>query len=217
MAAISHKLSFSIRFVDHFTGTPVAKELPVRIDGTFQYPTRHPGGKGRRQNDGTYRFLSLPPGAHRILWHDPFVRAQHGWTRWDPDPEVALPLADPSTPIDAVLWPTAAAKAPVSATGVRGKLVGPDVANLIVRIAPQLDAFDRQTRSDQAGEFLFLPPGRLAAGPTGLIPMHIEVRNPDDSPRVVSGWRPGTKEPLVPGTNFTFTPRRVTRILFEIV
>ncbi len=29
--AISHSLSFAVRFLDHFSGAPVADELPVRL------------------------------------------------------------------------------------------------------------------------------------------------------------------------------------------
>ena len=213
---VSHNLSFSIRFVDHFSGTPVSDELNVRIDGSYALPTKAPGGAGRRQNDGTYRFLSIPSGRHTIRWRDPFRRTQDGWASWEPDPEVTLPLPNPETPLDAPLWPTASAEAPASATGVRGKLIGANTSDLTVRIAHAADGFDRYTLSDQAGEFLFLPPGRLAAGPTGIIPMQIEVRNPDDSPRVVSGWRLGVGAPLTLGANFTLTPRQLSRILFQI-
>lgn len=212
---VSHSLSFSIRFVNHFTGAPVDDELNVRIDGLFQRPSKAPGGSGRRQNDGTYRFLSVPEGRHRIRWRDPFRRTQAGWASWDDDPEITLPLPDPETPVEASLWPSASAEAPASATGVRGKLVGPDISGLTVRIG-QMGVFDRYTRSDEAGEFLFLPPGGLSPDPMGVIAMAIDVQTPDGGPRVVNGWRDGVGAPLTPGANFNLTPRRVSRILFEI-
>ena len=214
--AVSHSLSFSIRFVNHFTGAPVNDELNVRIDELFQRPAKAPGRAGRRQNDGTYRFLSVPHGQHRIRWRDPFRRTQAGWASWEDDPEVTLPLSNPETPVQADLWPAANAEAPASATGVRGKLVGPDISGLTVRIGPPPGIFDRYTRTDEAGEFLFLPPGGLSPDPMGVIAMAIEVRNPDGGLRVVNGWRDGAGAPLNPGVEFKLTPRRVSRILFEI-
>ena len=96
-----------------------------------------------------------------MLWRDPFTRGHAGWTSWEDDPEIVLPRADPQAMIDVELWPTADAVAPAAATGVRGKLVGAAVDGLDVRIARQGEPFDRFTRSDQSGEFLFLPPGAL--------------------------------------------------------
>lgn len=213
--AVRHRLSAAIRLIDHFSGQPVATELPVRLAASLQRPAKAPGGAGYRQADGTYRFLSLPPGPATVLWRDPFARTQGGWTRWDGDPVVSLPLADPAAPVDITLWPTADAPAPASATGLRGKIEGPNAAGLTVRVAPLADPFDRYTMTDAAGGFLFLPPGRLPASPTGTILMRIEVLDPDGTPRAVLGGRPVPGAAFV-GPNFTLTPATVSRILFQI-
>ena len=131
---------------------------------------------------------------------------------------MTLPKPAPATAIEFELWPTSNALATPSATGIRAKLIGPNVENLTVRIAALADPFGRFTLSDAAGEFLFLPPGALATDPAGLIPMKIEVRNPDDTLRVVTGGRfsnPAAGADFV-GPNFSQTPGRVSRILFQI-
>ena len=35
---IHHRLSFAVCFTDHFSGRPVADELPVRLEGNLQRP-----------------------------------------------------------------------------------------------------------------------------------------------------------------------------------
>jgi hypothetical protein len=216
---ITHRLSFAVRFTDHFSREAVQCELPVRLAGTLQRPVLRPGGNGRRQSDGAYRFVSAPGGATRILWREPFARAHAGWTRWQSDdPEVLLPLADPAALVDVELWPTANATAPASATGVRGKLVGPTTAGQTVRIAAQGQPFSRFTRSDATGDFLFLPPGRLPADASGRVPLSIEVRAPGGAVRVVVGgeFRPAAAGATFAGTNFHLAPRTVPRIVFEL-
>lgn len=215
---ITHDLSFVIRFVDHFSGQPVPNDLPARLDQSFQRPSIRSGGAGHRQSDGTYRFLSVPGGTKTVLWRDPFQREQSGWTSWDQDPEITLPIADPTTPMDFTLWPASNAIAHSSATGLRGKLEGLNTNRLTVRIAPAADAFDRYTRSDAASEFLFLPPGRLLANAMGSIAMKIELEQADGTPRPVTGGRFSTASAgaAFVGPNFNLTPRSVSRILFQV-
>lgn len=216
--SVRHRLSFVVRFNDHFTGAPVADELPVRLDGSFQRPAAAPGGRGRRQADGTYRFIGARGGQTRILWREPFERSHANWTRWDPDPAPTLPLADPAAPIDVDLWPTADAATSPGATGVRGKLTGANGGGQVVRIAPALQPFTRATRSDEFGNFLFLPPGRLPLNAAGLIPLTIAVEEPGGAARIVNGGSfvpdlPGTS---FPATDFSITPGTVPRILFRL-
>jgi hypothetical protein len=216
---VRHRLSFAVRFTDHFTREAVPCELPVRLAGTLQRPVLRPGGGGRRQSDGAYRFVSAPGGATQILWREPFTRAHAGWTRWESDePEVFLPLADPAALFGVELWPTANATAPTAATGVRGKLVGPSAAGQTVQIAAQGQPFTRFTRSDAIGDFLFLPPGRLPADATGRVPLSIEVRAPGGAVRAVVGgeFRPATAGAAFVGSNFHLAPRTVPRIVFEL-
>lgn len=215
---VTHRLSLAIRFVDHFTGEPVSTELPVRLAGSFQRPVLRSDGGGRRQADGGYRFTNTSGGTVQVLWRLPFSRSHGGWVRWQNDPEVALPLADPTALIDEELWPAADAEAPASATGVRGKLTGPGFAGQTVRIALQGDPFDRFTQSSNTGEFLFLPPGRLPTNSVGLVPLSIDVRAPDGTARVVTGgnFLPSTAGAAFAGSNFAITPRTVPRIVFQL-
>ncbi|ATY30922.1 hypothetical protein [Sphingomonas psychrotolerans] len=215
---IAHRLSFAVCFTDHFSGTPVADELPVRLEGSLLRPAKRADGSGARQSDGSYRFIGAPGGTVRILWRDPFQRTHAGWTRFDADPEVTLPLVDPAARIAIDLWPTATAAAPVGALGVRGKLVGPDAGGQTVRIARQGTAFDRMTLSDQNGEFLFLPPGRMAENASGLVPLTIEVLRPDASPRILGGGHfvPAAAGTPFPGAGFAVVPRSISRVIFTL-
>jgi len=216
--AVTHFLSCVVRFNDHFTGAAVPDELPVRLDGSFQRPAASSGGSRRRQSDGTYRFVGAPGGAARILWRDPFTRDHLGWTRWEEDPEIVLPLAEPAAMLAFDLWPTADATAPSGATGVRGRLVGPDAAGQDVRIAMQGEPFDRFTRSDEHGNFLFLPPGRLALDASGRVALTIAVSTPGGGPRIVNGgnFLPGGAGPDFGAADFTIAPRTVPRVLFRL-
>jgi hypothetical protein len=218
VSRVRHRLSLAIRFVDHFSGRPVDAELPVRLAGSFQRPARTSGGAGYRQDDGSYRFLSAAPGPATVLWRAPFARSHAGWTRWDSDPVIALPRADAMALVDVALWPTPDAVVPAGATGLRGKIEGPDAGGLTIRVAPLADPFDRFTRTDASGAFLFLPQGRLSATPTGTVPMKIDVLAPDGTPRAVLGGRfaPASAGPAFAGPAFTLTPATVLRILFQI-
>ena len=217
--ALSHRLSFAVRFVDHFSGEPVADELPVRLADTLQRPATRSDGAGHRQPDGTYRFLNAPDGDVTVLWRQPFERTQAGWSRFAADPVIHLPLADAATPVAVDLWPSAGAQAPASATGVRGKLVGANAGGLTVRIARFGQPFDRFTLSDAAGEFLFLPPGRLTPDPaTGRVPLSIEVRQPGGALRAVIGgaFLPPTAGAAFAAADFDIAPRTLPRIRFQL-
>ena len=215
---VIHALSCAARFNDHFTGHPVADELPVRLAGSFQRPILRPGGAGRRQGDGAYRFVDAPSGATRILWREPFARSHAGWMRWQDDPEIVLPLADPTALVQVELWPTGRAAAPASATGVRGRLAGPNRGGQTVRIAVQGAPFDRFTRSDDTGDFLFLPPGRLPTDPLGRVPLTVEVRDPGGVVRAVNGgaFVPASAGAAFSAADFVILPRTIPRVLFQI-
>jgi hypothetical protein len=215
---VRHALSCAVRFEDHFTGEPVGDELPVRLAGSFQRPITRPGGAGRRQDDGAYRFVDAPSGTTRILWREPFARSHADWTRWDDDPEIVLPLADPTALVAVELWRTSNAAAPASATGVRGRLIGPNPAGQTIRIALQAAPFDRFTRSDDAGDFLFLPPGRLPTNAQGRVPLTIDVHDPGGVVRAVNGgtFVPPSAGAVFPAADFEILPRTVPRVLFQI-
>ena len=216
---LQHRLSLTVRLVDHFSGLPLADEFPVRLAAVLVRPVLRSDGAGRRQEDGTYRFRNLAGGPARVLWREPLSRSHAGWTSWDADPVIALPVAAPTVPLDIAVWPTAAAAAPQGAIGVRGKLEGPNVADCRVRIALNGQPFDRFTRSDAAGEFLFLPPGALpATAPGGQIPLVVEVTDASGLPRVVTGGRflPSAAGAPFAGPNFTIPPRGVPRILIQL-
>ncbi|MBK4216500.1 hypothetical protein JJJ17_11235 [Paracoccus caeni] len=219
MTGIRHQLSLIVRFRDHFTGQPVPQELPVRLAGSLLRPVRRPDGKGIRQADGSYRFLGAGTGAQTILWRRPLTRAEAGWVRWDADdPQVTLPLPDPATVVEVDLWPAADAIATAGQTGIRGKLQGSDTAGLEIRIAQQGQPFDRMTRTDQGGEFLFLPPGAMAPDMAGRIPLTIEARIPGGAARPVASGRfiPDSAGAAFAGQDFTIAPQSVARVVFQL-
>ncbi|SNR51115.1 hypothetical protein EYF88_10810 [Paracoccus sediminis] len=216
---ITHTLSLAVRFIDHFSGRPVPQELPVRLSESYARPAPRPDGSGARQADGSYRFLGAAAGTRRILWRDPFRRSQSGWIRWEiADPEVTLPLPVPAQVIDQELWPTAGAETTPGATGVRGKLRGTGAGGLEIRIALQGRPFNRLTRSDPAGEFLFLPPGVLPLDAGGRVPLTIEARIPGGAVRpILSGsFLPATAGAGFAGPDFTILPQTVARVTFQL-
>lgn len=216
---VRHALSFAVRFVDHFGGAPVPDELPVRLAGSFARPAIAPGGRGYRQADGSYRFINVPAGRHRVMWRDPFARSQAGWMRWtEIEPELELPLGNPAQIAEFELWPDPAAAAGVGTCGVRGKLSGAFAAGQQVRIALQGQPFDRFTCCDAAGEFLFLLQGRLPPSNTGLLPLRVAVQEADGTPRLVTG---GGFIPPATGTafgadTFAIKPGAIARIRFTL-
>jgi len=218
LQSVRHLLSFSVRFVDHFSQELVAIELPVRLDKSFLRPVQRPDGLGYRQNNGAYRFIDAPNGLQRILWRLPFTTHHAGWTRWQPDPQVRLPVVNPSQLIDVELWPTANAVAPPSATGVRGRLLGTNSSAQVVRLARQGEVFGRFTRTDENGEFLFLFASTLTADAVGRIPASISVLDTTGASRLVSGGNfvPGSAGTSFVGGAFNLTPRTVPRILFQL-
>jgi hypothetical protein len=207
-----HTLSFAVRFNDHFLREPVPDELPVRLSPSFQRPVRDGAGKAR-QRDGTYRFIDVAPGAHRLLWAPPFEDSFAMWTSWEPLLDLTLPFADPSAVVDIDLWPTPSASVRAGTTAVRGKLVGANAVAQEVSVRRTGAAQPgRVTRTDRYGEFLFLLPERIEPNATGLLPLTITVTN-----RVVSG---GTVEPAgtsFAGANFVVRPAVATRVKFSVV
>lgn len=209
---VAHRLSLVIRFRDHFSGAPVADELPLRLEGSLAAPVSGP--LGPRQLDGTYRFLNLPPGQHRLLWRRPFARSEAGWTRWsEPDPVISLPRPDPLTPSEIELWPTAAATTPAGTTGLRGKLRGTGNAGAIIRVAHTAVPNDRHAVADAEGEFLFPLPGAAPPGPGGLVPLILNVTEADGTPRDLLPPGGGA---AVPSLNLTIRPREVARVQIEL-
>lgn len=216
---IGHSLSLTVRFRDHFSGRPVPQELPVRLADSYLRPARRQDGNGQRQADGTYRFLGVPAGVQRVLWREPFQRSQAGWTRWDAgDPEVILPLADPAQVVEYELWPTQSAEVAPGSTGVRGKMQGTNAAGLEIMISLQGQPPDRVTRTDQAGEFLFLPPGALPVDPTGRVPLVIVARGPGGLPRTITScsFQPTSAGASSAGPDFTILPQTVARVIFRM-
>ena len=47
----------------------------------------------------TYRFRNLDSGPARVLWREPFSRSHAGWTSWNADPDIVLPVAAPAVPL----------------------------------------------------------------------------------------------------------------------
>ena len=212
--SIQHRLCLTVRFRDHFSGRPVKKELPVRLTNGPVRPVLRSDRSGARHADGTYRFLQASPGRYGIRWRAPFHRNEAGWTSFEiADPEVMLPVADPASPLEIDLWPISTAPTAPDVAGVRGKLVGADVAGLTVRIALQTTAFDRFTRSDQSGEFLFLPPGALPPGPSG-VQLKAEVIQSDGTLRNIQ--RTVIAGAVTVGNQFSIPPQTVSRVFFEL-
>jgi len=210
-----HSLSFVVRFNNHFTGAPVATELPVRLEGSLVRPVAQRGGTERRHADGTYRYIDLRSGVHRVRWLPPFTRSYGGWISWEGLPEVTVPSAHPEDPIERDLWPAASAYVPPAMTAVRGKLSGTGVAGLEVRIDVPAGPWLHFTRSDDSGEFLYLLPHPIVPDAQGRLALRIEVER---GARAVNGgeFRPAAAGSSFPASDFRVRPGVCSRIVFHV-
>jgi hypothetical protein len=127
-------------------------------------------------------------------------------------------VTDPALPIDIDVWPTPTAAVAPNKCGVRGRLTGTNAGGLEVRISLQGQPFNRLTRSDQFGEFLFLPPGALPLDAAGRVPLTIEARIPAGAVRPIAGGAlqpPGAGAVFV-GPDFSILPQTVARVIFQL-
>ena len=215
-----HTLSFAVRFNNHFTGEPVTDELPVRLGDSFIRPVLAPS-RGYRQADGSYRFIDLTSGTHRVRWLPALASSFQGWISWHADPVVQVPTADPTQLIVHDLWPAATAAVPPGVTAVRGRLLGNNVDGLRVRIANPTFASTRFTRTDANGDFLFLLPAPMETNNSGRLELDIEVA---DGARTVNGGEfvppsSGAAFPAAvgdPPERFAVAPGRSSRVLLRI-
>lgn len=210
-----HNLSFALRFNNHFTGEAVASEFPVRLDESFIRPVTRGDGVGRRHPDGTYRFVDVDGGVHRVRWLPPFENTHEGWISFDDPLDVMLPSASPETVIERDLWPGPDAVIGPSTTVIRGKLEGTAVDDLEVRVGPAGDPPPPQfTRTDALGEFVYLPSPSTPDG-QGRVKLTLVV---DGGARAVANgtFRPtGTGASFV-GADFVIQPGQSYRVVFQI-
>ena len=209
-----HALSCAIRFDNHFTGEPVDAELPVRLDESFTRPVAAPNGR-HRQADGSYRFIDLDAGSHRVRWLPALERTFRGWVSWEADLQVLLPVSDPAELITRDLWPAATAAVAPGVTAIRGRLTGANTAGWRVRIANATFPSTHFTRSDEVGDFLYLLPGPIETNTAGRIELDIEVA--DGARAVVGGeFVPDGSGTPFGGGSFAVVPGRTSRVLFRI-
>jgi hypothetical protein len=176
-SGVVHRLSFAVRFLDHFTGEPVEAELPVRLAGSLVRPVPRVDRRGRRHPDGTYRFVNTPPGRVEVLWRAPFAASHAGWTSWSAPTRILVPPLRPEQPVDITLWPSSDAAAPAGRTAVYGNVVG-GAAGLEVRIGGDPANAPHFTHTDGSGAFLYFTPDRPPANDTsGLVKVKVLLRD----------------------------------------
>jgi hypothetical protein len=207
-----HALSLVVRFDDHFLGHAVGEELAVRIEGAGTWPVRAAEG-GYRHADGTYRFIDLPVGRHRVLWQPRFPSAAERWVSWEAPLEVTVPRAEPGEVIHCTLWPAANAPAPPGLTAVRGKLRGALGRHRRVVLAPAGASATHHTYSDANGEMLFLLPRAIAPDSSGLVSLEITITSVSVAGgEIASGPGQGT----FTGNSFRIAPGRENRVFFDL-
>lgn len=212
----THNLSFVVRFNNHFTGMAIRDELPVRLDSTFIRPVSRNDGAGIRQSDGTYRFIDLPAGTHRVRWLPALTDGYRGWVSFDNGLEVTTPTANPNSVIEKDLWPSPKSKLSPASTSIRGKLKGNNISDLEVRIMPvTIGATSYFTRSDQLGEFLYPLSMPVKPESNGLLKLQIEI---DGGGRTVNSG-----EFIPPGSGSAFSAAEFkvrsgmcSRIVFQV-
>jgi hypothetical protein len=207
--SVRHLLAFAVRVDDHFVGEPVAEELEVALS-TLEAPVPSPLRRGARQSDGTYRFVGLAPGPRDIR-----VTSRRGERfTWDATTPVVVPLADPRQPIVIEAWPTPQAPAPLGVVAIRAVLE-PPLAGQEVRIDPlDTPSPGKRTRTDTAGELLFVVAGwtTLAAG--GRV--HLGAVVPGQTVTSVDVIEGGTATAFV-GATFDVPPGRETRVRIHLL
>ena len=206
---VRHRLSFALRVDDAFVDAPIAEELRVSLD-TGEAPLKAPDHDGPRQADGTYRFLDLAPGPRQLTIASP---SGDGFT-WTATTPIAIPIADPRQAVVVSMWPTPQARTPLGVIAIRGALVTAP-AGTEVHIDPvATPSPGKKTRTDAAGEFLFVVAGWTEIDPTsGLVelvasvPAHL-VTSVDvlDGPTVTTYATP----------NFFVPPGRDTRVRIHV-
>jgi hypothetical protein len=202
-----HTLAFAARFDDHFFGRAVPDALVVRVDGTGA-PVATAGGVAR-QDDGTYRFIDLAPGSHVLEVFSPDER----WVSFGGAITIDTPIASPGSPVVYELWPGPTAPTPLGATAVRGHLGGTDAGGLAIEILPVTatpPVFSGRpfTRSNAAGEFLFLVTGTLTPDSDGRVRVRARVAN--GTRTIANIVLPATGEVFL-GSDFWIKPGADTR------
>jgi hypothetical protein len=210
-----HNLSFVLRFNNHFTGDAVADELPVRLANSLIRPVLRNDGAGRRQPDGTYRFVNLSGGTHLVRWLPPWARSFRGWISWEDILKVTVPNVMPASVIERDLWPTSSATPDPAMTAIRGKLQGTNVAGQEVRIFAPASPRNNFTRTDQFGNFLFPLPHPIPTDNLGMLDLQIQV---EGGTRPVNGgqFHPAEAGETFPAADFKVAPGRCHRIIFQI-
>lgn len=220
---VRHQLSLVVRYEDHFLGHPVPDELPVRVavggpENPRIQPVRTSSGISARHSDGTYRFIDLPDGVHRVLWTPPLgtpADRTTRWVSWEVPLDVAVPRPDPTAVVVQPLWPSARAVTPKGMSAVRGKLRGPGATDRRVEIHPPSESPVHFTRTDSGGEFLFLLPFIPTLDANGRISLVIAI-----SGGSVTGGEllsdAGSGATFV-GAAFTIPPGRESRVVFDII
>lgn len=208
-----HRLSFAVRFRNHFTDEAVQDELPVRLATSRIKPVLTGDGLGRRHADGSYRFADVPAGLHLVSWTLALEPTFRDWTCWNQALQIRLPLARPEEPIEQELWPTASAIVSPGLTAIRGQLQGAGRSNLEVRIAPPGLAMNHYSRTDEYGDFLYLLPDALRPDARGRADLQISVAS-----RTVTGgeYIPTGAGAAFVGANFKVRIGIVSRIVYQI-
>lgn len=210
-----HKLSFALRFINHFSQQPITQEFPVRLKHSYIKPVTNASQSACCHVDGSYRFINLSEGSHEVLWCPPFTTDFNHWTNWQTPIDINLPLPTGNNAIVQELWPTPSASVEPGMTAIRGKLVGNQADSVHIRIARNLALSTSYSFSDQYGEFLFLFPMPERLNNQGRLELTIELEN--GSRNVIrTELIQGGAAQIYPGANFQIMPGRESRVRFFI-
>lgn len=178
---LQHRLGAALRFVDAFTGVPVAVPLRVLIPELPLVAVHH---------RGIYRFLAtgtpVPAGVFAVA-----VECASGEYALREPLSVALPrpaVAHPAPAlssdylIETPLWPTRRLRPPAGETALVGRLASggaTPLAGLAVRLfaAGGPPPAVPRAYADEAGEFLFRLPGLQQSSGVATALLEIEVRS----------------------------------------
>jgi hypothetical protein len=202
----THTLSLAVRVRDHFTGAPVPLALVVGLTGAGVTPVSGPAG-GRRQPDGTYRFVGVPDGD----WPLTVADETGAWRFPAALPTVHFPRLTPATPIEVDAWPTPAASLPPGLTVLRGRVLhdvtSAPLVGVEVRVDQAAGAFGHTARTDGDGEFVFVVAWSIPLDTSRRVPLVVQVTGHTvDSVAL----RPAAASP---GAAFSTPPGEPTRLV----
>jgi hypothetical protein len=207
-------LAVAVRFVDGFTGRPVALQFSVSIargignwnalwapaDATYRFPLTNPSmvGNAPQMPSGTFDLAVTTLDGVALYTDRPRATPPGPYVLTD-RPQVTLPIAKAHAPpvlasaylTELSMWPTAAFSVPLGETAVSGWVVSAGGANIsalrLKLLEPDGPSGEPWATTDGAGQFLVrLPDVKRPAGSDPTLTLSVEMVDQAGNPLSVA-------------------------------